>query len=64
MVQVVRRIGIAIGSLVIAMLALALVGGIVGLTPSSGAVFGLIVVIVGGLIYRDIMARETREPDA
>ena len=60
MVQALRRVGIAIGSLTIAWLALALVGGAFGLTPSAG-VSGLVAVIVlGGLIYLDIRNRERR----
>ena len=58
MVRIVRRVGIAIGSLVIAYLAVALVGGIVGLSPASGMLFGLVVLIVGALVYQDILRRE------
>ena len=58
MVRVVRRVGIAIGSLTIAWLALGLVGGVIGLTSASGVVFGLAVLVVGGLIYEDIVRRE------
>jgi hypothetical protein len=58
MVRLVRRVGIAIGSLVIAYLALALVGGVVGLTSASGLAFALAVAVVGGLIYQDILRRE------
>ena len=58
MTRVLRRIGIAIGSLTIAWLAIALVGGIIGLTLPLG-VFGVVVVLIlGGLIYRDILGRE------
>jgi hypothetical protein len=60
MARTIRRMGIAIGSLTIAWLALALVGGLIGLSPSSG-VLGLIAVIVlGALIYLDIIKREQR----
>ena len=45
MLRVLRRIGIAIGSLTIAWLAIALVGGIIGLTPPIGA-FGVVVVLI------------------
>jgi len=58
-VRVVRRIGIAIGSLVIAWLALSLVGGVIGLTPASGVLGVLAVVVVGALVYQDIIRRET-----
>jgi hypothetical protein len=58
MTRVLRRNGIAIGSLTIAWLAIALVGGIIGLTLPLG-VFGVVVVLIlGGLIYRDILGRE------
>jgi hypothetical protein len=60
MARTIRRMGIAIGSLTIAWLALALVGGLIGLSPSSG-VLGLIAVIdLGALIYLDIIKREQR----
>jgi hypothetical protein len=60
MIRVLRRVGIAIGSLTIAWLAVALVGGIIGLSTQVG-VFGVIVVLIlGGLIYRDILSREQR----
>jgi hypothetical protein len=59
LLRIVRRVGIAIGSLVMAYLAMGLVGGIVGLTPASGILFGLAVIVVGGLVYVDIIRRET-----
>ena len=61
MVRVVRRVGIAIGSLAIAFLALALIGGIagfLGLPQLDRGVFGLAVVVLGGLIFADIIRRE------
>ena len=59
MLRMLRRIGIAIGSLTIAYLALALVGGVIGLNPTVG-VFGVVVVVMlGALIYRDIVSRES-----
>jgi len=57
--RVARRVGIAIGSIVIAWLALSLVGGVIGLTPASGIIGILAVVVVGGLIYQDIIRHET-----
>jgi hypothetical protein len=73
MVRVIRRFGIAIGSLSIAVLAVGLVGGMVlpligvPLTPTptvtvtpSGLVETLIAIVLGGLIYRDILRRERR----
>jgi nitrate reductase gamma subunit len=70
-VRTLRRIGIAIGSLVAAWLVLALVGswflpflGVSyhptdpGATPAGSAVVGIVTIALGGLIYRDIMRRE------
>jgi hypothetical protein len=73
MVRVIRRVGIAIGSLLIAVLAVGLVGGMVlpligvplAPTPTmtvtpSGLVETLMALVLGGLIYRDIIRREQR----
>ena len=73
MIAVLRRIGIAVGSLVAAMLVMYLVGGmflsLFGLNASTtagqaqiagGIVFTLVTVVLGGLIYRDIVRRERR----
>ena len=71
--RTVRRLGIALGSLVAASLVVGLVGGVlfpaVGVidppggelsaTPSNIATT-LVVVILGALIYRDIIRREQR----
>jgi CBS domain containing-hemolysin-like protein len=67
----VRRLGIALGSLVAAALVMGLVGGLVlslfGLntTSTTGAVqlaggiaFTLVTLVLGGLVYRDIIRRE------
>ena len=51
-----RRVGIAIGSLAAAWLVISLVGGV--LLPTGGMVAGLVTVVLGGLIYRDILRRE------
>jgi hypothetical protein len=59
MLRILRRIGIAFGSLTIAYLALALVGGAIGLGPTTGILGVVLVVVVGALIYRDIVGRET-----
>jgi hypothetical protein len=59
MLRILRRIGIAIGSLTIAYLALALVGGVIGLNPAVGAFGVVVVVVLGALIYRDIVSRES-----
>jgi hypothetical protein len=71
MVRVVRRVGIAIGSLVAAWLAVSLVGGF--LLPAVGVSFAstgpgslavgtvveiLVAIVVGALIYRDIIRRD------
>ena len=73
MLQMLRRAGIAIGSLVAAWLVISLVGGVllpfVGVpyrpldpaTTSTGSILvGLITLVLGGLIYRDILRRERR----
>ena len=52
-----RRLGIALGSLVAASLIVGLVGGV--LLPGPGSILAtLVVVILGALIYRDIIRRE------
>jgi CBS domain containing-hemolysin-like protein len=71
MLRVLRRVGIAIGSLVAAWLVMSLVGGFLlpfagvpyrptdpGATGSGSAIVGLVTLILGGLIYRDIIRRE------
>lgn len=62
MLRMLRRVGIAFGSLVAAWLVVSLVLGL--LVPSAGtmgsALVGLVIVVLGGLIYRDIIRRETR----
>ena len=63
--RIVRRVGIAIGSLVIALLVLGLIAGVataVGLPRLDGGLFGLAVVVLGALIYRDIVRREPGSP--
>ena len=62
MLRVIRRIGIALGSLTIAFLALALIGGVIGLGPEVGMLFTVAVFILGWLIYRDILSREAPTP--
>lgn len=52
----VRRMGIALGSLVAAWLVIWLVGG-----QTLGTVAGVLVIILGALIYLDIMRRD-RQP--
>jgi TRAP-type C4-dicarboxylate transport system permease large subunit len=56
-----RHIGIAIGCFVAAWLVIGLIGGF--LVPFGSAnVNWLLAFILGGLIYRDIIRRERREP--
>lgn len=68
----VRRVGIFIGSLVAAALVMGLITWLVlipmgaelresGAMPAVGALLGLLTIVLGGLIYRDIMEREERE---
>ena len=67
----IRRVGIFIGSLVAAALVMGLITWLVllpmgaqlresGATPAVGALIGLLTIVLGGLIYRDIMEREER----
>lgn len=59
MLQIIRRLGIALGSLVIAYLALSLVAGVffgAGVATSPWLAFA--VIVFGALIYLDIIRRE------
>jgi hypothetical protein len=71
--DVVRRVLLAIGSFFAAALSVSLVGGVCLSIPDPGhPVFGatanptvatlatLVTIVLGGLIYRDIIRRETR----
>ena len=59
MIRIVRRVGIAIGSLVMAYLAVSLVGGVLlGPAAVRSPLTGLVIVVLGGLIYEDIVRRE------
>ena len=62
MPTVLRRIGIAIGSLVIAYLAVSLVAGVLlGQWAQTNSTFVAVVsVVLGGYVYVDIMRRERR----
>ncbi len=63
MVQVLRRMGIALGSLTIAWLAVSPVAGaVLGHAASGNALVGLATVILGALVYQDIVRRERRSP--
>ena len=66
-----RRTGIFLGSLVAAALVMGLVGGLVmvpmgaelrasGAGPVAAALVVFLTIVLGGLIYRDIMEREER----
>lgn len=60
MLHMLRRVGIALGSLVAAWLVVSLVWSL--LLPSTGsALVGLVTVVLGGLVYRDILRREQRQ---
>ena len=59
--RVLRRIGIAIGSLVAAALAVSLIAGpFLGSNANGNAIVRLVTVVIGGLIYQDIIRREQR----
>lgn len=61
MLQVLRRVGIAFGCLMIAWLAVSVVAGpLLGTAPSGNAIVWLITLLLGGLIYRDIIRRDQR----
>ena len=66
MLTVIRRVGIAIGSLVIAYLAVSLVAGVfLGRSAQENPVLvACIAVVLGGLVYADIMRRERRGSSA
>lgn len=59
MLTIIRRVGIAIGSLVIAYLAVSLVSGLLlGQAAQSNPLVGGVIVLLGGLVFADIMRRE------
>jgi hypothetical protein len=60
MAKTIRRVGIALGSLTMAWLALGLVGGVIGLNPGTGLLGLLAVIVLGALVYLDIIKREQR----
>ncbi len=64
---ILRRLGVAFGSLVIAYLAVSLVAGVlVGRSAESDPIIIVAIVVLGGLLYEDIMRRERRRapPDS
>lgn len=61
MVQTFRRLGIALGSLVIAWLAVSLVAGVfLGSAASGNYLLSAIAILLGALVYRDILRRDHR----
>ena len=67
----IRRVGIFVGSLIAAALVMGLITWVVllpmgtqlresGAMPAISALIGLLTIVLGGLIYRDIMEREER----
>lgn len=61
MFQTLRRVGIALGSLVIAWLAVSLVASaVLGSGTSGNDLVSVIAIVVGGLVYLDILRRERR----
>ena len=65
MLTIIRRVGIAIGSLVIAYLAVSLVAGVLlGQSPQTNPIVVGVIVLLGGLVYADIMRRERHRSSA
>ena len=63
--RVVRTVGIAIGSLVAAYLAFTLVAGrLFGWTGKDSPLAWFLVVLLGGLVFADIMRRDRRRADS
>jgi len=61
MLTIIRRVGIAIGSLVIAYLGVSLVAGVLlGQSAQSNPIVVGVIVVLGGLVYADLMRRERR----
>ena len=64
MPTIIRRVGVAIGSIVIAYLAVSLIAGVLlGQSAQTNPIVVVVVVIVvlGGLVYADIMRRDRRK---
>ena len=66
MLKVLRRVGIAIGSLVIGYLAVSLVAGVLlgQWAQTNPVLIAIIGIGLGGLVYADIMRRERRGSSA
>ncbi len=59
MIRIVRRVGIAVGSFVIAYMAVSLLAGLVlGPAAATSPVVGVVIVVLGGLVFADIVRRE------
>lgn len=59
--QTLRRLGIALGSLVIAWLAVSLVAGVVfGSSASGNYLVWVTAIVIGALVYLDILRRDRR----
>jgi hypothetical protein len=59
MIRRARLVGIAIGSLVIAYLAVSLVAGVLlGPTARDSPLVGAVIVVLGGLVFVDIVRRD------
>jgi hypothetical protein len=56
--RIIRRMGIALGSLVAALLVIWLLGS----GQTLGGLAGVLVIVLGALIYRDIIRRDRRSP--
>ncbi len=64
MLRAVRIVGIAVGSLVAAYLAVSLVAGILlGWGGKDAPAVGLLALVLGGLVFADIMRRERKSPE-
>jgi hypothetical protein len=65
MFRLARLVGIAIGSLVIAYLAVNLVAGIfLGPSTQDNPLVGVAIVVLGGLVFADIVRRDRPRPSA
>ncbi len=60
MPTIIRRVGVAIGSIVIAYLAVSLIAGVLlGQSAQTNPI--VVIVVLGGLVYADIMRRDRRK---
>ena len=62
MPTIIRRVGVAIGSIVIAYLAVSLIAGVLlGQSAQTNPIVVVVIVVLGGLVYADIMRRDRRK---